>query len=71
MKLFKKIDLFYLGDYVCSTKQSRTCKEAVRRYLETIETRSHQLGSIGLVEIQILKNPEHLKAGFDKDEVRR
>ena len=66
MKTFKKIDLFYLGDYVCSTNQSKTCKEAVRKYLESIETRNHSLGGTGLLDYMILKHPKELRASFDK-----
>ncbi len=63
MKLFTKIDLFYNGDYLCSTNQSRTCKDAVSSYLDRINTRSYYNG---LVDRQVLKNPKLLKARFDK-----
>lgn len=54
-----KIDLYYAGDYLCSTMQSRTCKAAVTAYLERIETRNFYNG---LVDRQIAKNPTLLKA---------
>lgn len=63
---YPKIDLFYLGDYYATTTWAKTCKEAVKQCLESIETRSHSLGGIGLVDSQILKNPKHLKARFQK-----
>jgi hypothetical protein len=33
MKLFKKIDLYYQGDYLHSTAQAKTCKKAIENYL--------------------------------------
>ena len=66
MKLFKKIDLYFNGDYVCSTNQSRTCKEAIRRYLEIAENRKHSFCGITRIQEAILKRPEGLKAYFDK-----
>ncbi len=65
MKTYKKIDLYYCGDYYRSTNQSKTCKEAVKKLLESIEANTHRLGGIGLLESQILKHPEQLKARFD------
>lgn len=67
MKLHKKIDLYFAGDYWRSTNQSKTCREAKKNALDSIESRSHSLGGIGLVEKRILKNPEQLKARFDHD----
>ena len=29
--MYKKINIFYNGVYMCSTNQARTCKEAVKR----------------------------------------
>ncbi len=66
MKLYKKIDMFFNGDYICSTNQSKTCKQAIQNYLESIETRSHSLGGVGLVEGRILKNKQFLKARFER-----
>lgn len=66
MKTYRKIDLYYAGDYLCSTNQSRTCKEAVKKYLERIETNKHSLGGIGLLDSRIDKAPQLLKAYFDK-----
>lgn len=64
----KKIDLFYNGEYYCSTNQSKTCKEARQNLLDTLENRAHSFAGIGLVEEQILKNPHLLKARFDKED---
>jgi len=61
---YKKIDLFYAGDYFATTTWAKTCKEAVEKCIENIETRSHQLGGIGLVEKQVLKNKHLLKGRF-------
>lgn len=66
MKKYKKIDLYFAGDYLCSTNQSKTCKEAVRNYLRRIEINKSSLGGIGLLDSRIDKNPHLLKAYFDK-----
>ena len=62
MKLYSKIDLYFSGDYLSSTNRSKTCKEAVKRYLDSIESRAHALGGIGLVDSRIQKRPDLLKA---------
>lgn len=67
MKLYKKINLYFAGDYVCSTMQSKTCRDAKKRYLQTLENRSHSFAGLGLVESTILKYPKLLKAGFAHD----
>lgn len=64
MKLYRKIDIYFAGDYVCSTAQARTCRDARLKYVASIKLRSHSLGGIGLVENRILKHPELLKARF-------
>jgi hypothetical protein len=58
-----KIDLYYANDYLCSTNQSKTCKAAVRAYLDRIELRNFYNG---IVDRQILKNPSLLKARYSK-----
>lgn len=63
----KKIDMFFDGDYVCSTNQSKTCREAVRKYLESAAECDHRFSGQTLIQKQILKNPKLLKARFDKD----
>lgn len=63
MKTYKKIDLYFAGDYVYSTNQSKTCKEAVQRCLERLEYNKHYLG---LLEHRILKVPSQLKAQYAK-----
>lgn len=52
--MFRKIDLFWSGEYLCSTNQSKTLKEAKKRYLESLETKSHKLGGLGHLEQRIL-----------------
>ncbi len=47
MKLYRKIDLYFAGDYVCSTAQARTCRDARLKYIASIKLRSHSLGGIG------------------------
>jgi hypothetical protein len=66
MKTYKKINIYFGGEYVCSTNQSKRCKDAVASYLDKIEYYSHAIGGIGLVNQQILKYPHLLKANFDK-----
>lgn len=63
MKTYAKIDLFYARDYLCSTNQSKTCREAVEKYLERAQ---YYKPYAGLLDSQILKNPKLLKARFDK-----
>lgn len=62
IKIYKKIDLYYNGDYLCSTNQSKSCKEAVKNYIERITYYAHYNN---LVDSQILKNPKLLKAFYD------
>lgn len=59
MKQYKKIDLFWCGDYLCSTNQSKTCKEARQKYLE-------KCSDVSLLERRIKKMPQYLKASFSK-----
>ena len=71
MKLYKKIHLIYDGEYVCSTNQSKTCKEAVMKYLITkIKDRDFHKNNIkdypNSIYAKIYKNPTLLKACFDK-----
>lgn len=66
MKTYKKIDIYFHGDYICSTNQSRTCKEAVKRYLEIAENSKHSFAGTTLTQDMILKSPNGLKAYFDK-----
>lgn len=62
----KKIDLFFNGDYVCSTMKSKTCKEAKVNLLERYADNIARFGSWSLVESQVLKYPHLLKARFSK-----
>jgi len=64
MKLYKKIDLFFNGDYYASTLQHKTCKAAVKSLLDVLEVRDVMY--LGLVDKQIKKNPKGLKARFAK-----
>ena len=63
---YPKIDLFFNGDYYATTTWSKTCKEAVKNCIESIEMRNHSIGRIGLVESRILKRPDLLKGRFQK-----
>lgn len=53
--MFKKIDLFFEGKYLCSTNQSKTCREAKDKYLKTTK------------DDLIKTYPRKLKAFFDKE----
>jgi len=64
MKLYKKIDFYYLGDYIYSTNQSRTCKEAKAKLIERLTMAGHS--RLGLLESQMLKNSHLIKARFAK-----
>lgn len=57
----KKIDLYFLNDYVCTTQQSKTCREARLKYLEQCKRLDHSL-----LNRVILKYPKQLKARFQK-----
>lgn len=60
--MFKKINLYFMGDYLFSTNMSKTCKEARNKYLNMIENRSDS--QLSLVDKQIKKYPKSLKASF-------
>lgn len=67
--MHKKIDLYFNGDYLCSTNQSKTCKEAVQKYLFGLSQeviRNHPKPLASIVDQRIFKNPKLLKARFDK-----
>lgn len=66
VKIYKKIDFFYCGDYLWSTNQSKTCREAKTKLLSNLENKSHSIGGLTLVETRVLNNPSHLKAKFSK-----
>lgn len=66
MKLYKKIDFYYNGDYYMSTMRSKTCKEAKKKLLDNLKDRFHSYPGLTLLQKQILKNPHLLKAKFEK-----
>ena len=66
MKLYKKIDIYFNGDYYASTNQSKTCKQALLSLVEILETRKHSMGGLSTLDSYILKNKHLLKASFDK-----
>lgn len=59
----KKIDLYYAGDYLCSTNQSKTCKAAVKAYLDRITIRGYYNDRL---DARIIQHPSYLKARFDR-----
>jgi hypothetical protein len=67
MKTYKKIDLYFMGDYLCSTNQSKTCKEAVNKYLENLKERKNSFAGLTFIQRIILDNPKELKANFGRE----
>lgn len=67
MKTYKKIDLYFNGDYLFSTNQAKTCKQAIARVIEIAENSKHSFCGTTRIQDAILKNPKLLKAYFDKD----
>jgi hypothetical protein len=63
MKTYKKIDLFFNGDYLCSTNQAKTCKAAKIAWLERAAFWIETVPT--LVERRVLKYPQYLTARFD------
>lgn len=61
-----KIDLFFSGDYLCSTMQSKTLKQAKARYIKMLELKLHQLGGLSFLEEYIYKHSGAIKASFSK-----
>ena len=64
MKLYKKIDLYFNGDYIYSTNQSKTCKDAVLSYIEQAKLGKHSSSGATFLQEYILKNVKYLKAKY-------
>lgn len=66
----KKIDLFFNNSYVCSTNQSKTCKEAKEKYLKNMQRVLENNAGYSLTQEararNVLANPQLLKAFFDR-----
>lgn len=67
MKTYKKIDLYFMGDYYASTNWSKTCKDAIQNLINRLEETKHKLGGLSSLDEHILKNKSGLKAKFSKD----
>jgi hypothetical protein len=67
MKTYKKINFYFMGSYWLSTMQSKTCKEAKKKYIDHLEYMNHSFAGLTLTQRQILNYPEQLKANFAKD----
>ena len=67
MKLYRKINFFYNGNYLFSTKQSKTCREAKKKYLYLIKLKEAKFEKIGILNIAILRDPKKLKARFTRE----
>ena len=78
MRKYPKIDLFYGGEYICSTHQSKTCKEAKQEILRDAPREAYYLSKISdltkdkAIErkvhlfLSLAAFPEKLKARFAK-----
>ena len=66
MKLYKKIDIYFNGDYYASTNQSKTCKQALSSLVERLEMRKHSMGGLTTLDTHVLKNKYLFKVSFDK-----
>lgn len=70
--MYKKIDLYFDGDYLCSTNQSKTCKDAKANLLLTYELYLSNPERYGFTRVQIAMfkhvvfSPKLLKANFSK-----
>jgi hypothetical protein len=67
--MYKKIDLYFNGQYISSTNQSKTCKEAKEKYLKRIKDSIENENLIGTLKeryLTFLATPEKVKAFFDK-----
>lgn len=67
MKQYKKIDLYFNGDYLFSTTWHKTCKAAIQSVINDAEVAKHSFCGTTRIQDAILKNPKGLKAYLDKD----
>jgi len=61
MKLYKKIDIYFKGQYIASTNLSRTCKDAKTKFLEIYEKYNID------IHRAIRNEPDKLKTYFDRN----
>ena len=66
MKQYQKIDVYFNGDYVCSTTQSKTCKAAIASLLDSATRQKHSIAGSSLTNDRFLKHPKLLKARYSK-----
>jgi hypothetical protein len=69
--MHKKIDIYYNKKYMCSTNQSKTCKQAKERYLAVlkrmVEHNSAGCSANYIASMKtILENDHLVKCHFDK-----
>jgi hypothetical protein len=60
MRIYPKIDLYLLDEYVCSTNQSKTCKEARERFIKMARDKRPDLRT--LIDEITIKYPHTVKA---------
>lgn len=65
--MYKKIDLFFDGKYLCSTNNSKTCKQAKERYIANAKYTKEYFNVSANNLDKILANTEKVKAYFDKN----
>ena len=59
---YPKIDIYFNGDYICSTTWARTLKEAVKHYFESCIIARHSLAGATRTQEYHLSKPEYIKA---------
>ena len=60
----KKIDIFRDGQYLCTTTQAKTCKEAIENFYE--KPYYYGLQENGLFGWKIILAPKNITAHFQK-----
>lgn len=66
MRTYRKIDIYFMGDYLASTEQAETCKEACAKYLEALARKNSTLGGLTFLERCVLRWPRALRGRFSK-----
>lgn len=67
MKTFPKIDIYFKGEYWCSTTRAKTCKQALKDFIEMMDRVNKRYPTASSNLAYMLKNKEHIKAKKSKD----
>lgn len=73
--MYKKIDIYYSGRYICSTNQAKSCKEAKYNFINRPQWEgAKQDGNFNVIyPVQLVTNvlrnidPSKVKARYNKD----